>query len=153
MRLVYERNRGSREVRIGDRVVLDSGPATVTYFAKPHKPESSGRVSVTFISGPHVGHTHEYYVSVIGAKWIEREDQECSHEWKPITDIPLGPHACAKCGKVADTIAVVTNEADEVLLALFNNGVLDSRHPTYNASMAQVRLDAKHYLRKKGLIE
>lgn len=70
MRLIY--NEDSTEVKVGDEVTLRDGvKARVTHFAKPHKPASSGKVSVE----TEHGHTAEYYVGVIAAKWIEREDQ------------------------------------------------------------------------------
>lgn len=37
------------------------------YFSHPHKPSSEGKVSLE--------NGMEYYVSVIGAEWIEREDR------------------------------------------------------------------------------
>lgn len=69
MRLVYQQSR--RAVKIGDRIELNNGPVTVDYFVKPHKPASEGRVSVKTEQGG----LCEYYVSIIGARWIEREDQ------------------------------------------------------------------------------
>ena len=45
------------------------------------------------------------------------------------------------------------SEADELLLALYNVGALGARHPSHNATMAQARVDAKRYLRSRGLIE
>ena len=72
MKLVYEKS--GKEVAVGDTVYLDSGAYTVSYFDKPHKPASSGKVSVRRI-GSEKGFSHEYYVGVIGAVWIEREDR------------------------------------------------------------------------------
>jgi hypothetical protein len=72
MRLVYEKN--GKEVKVGDTVHLDSGAYTVWYFDKPHKPASSGKVFIRPISNEN-GFSHEYYVGVIGAVWIEREDR------------------------------------------------------------------------------
>lgn len=72
MRLVY--NDYGKEVKVGDEVTLRDGvKARVTHFAKPHKPASSGKVNVETIIEP--TQTAEYYVGVIGAKWIEREDR------------------------------------------------------------------------------
>jgi hypothetical protein len=75
MRLVFKRS--GREVKIGDKIDIAGGgdPAEiveVTYFRPPHKPSSSGKVSVKDV---HSGQESEFYVSVIGAEWIEREDQ------------------------------------------------------------------------------
>ena len=69
MRLVYEDT--LQEVKVGDEVTLDGEVYTVDYFRKPHKPASSGHVTVKDKDGD----CAEYYVTVIGAKWIEREDQ------------------------------------------------------------------------------
>ena len=69
MKLVY--NWSNESVKIGDRVKLSDGTwVEVHYFRPPHKPSSQGKVSVK-----QGGSTREYYVSVIGATWIEREDQ------------------------------------------------------------------------------
>jgi len=73
MRLIY--NEYGTEVKVGDEVTLRDGvKARVTYFAKPHKPASSGKVSIESGSGDNT-RSAEYYVGVIGAKWIEREDR------------------------------------------------------------------------------
>ena len=67
MRLVYEET--GKDVYIGDDV-KDQPGWTVEYFREPHKPASSGKVTITD------GTDHcEYYVFIIGAKWIEREDR------------------------------------------------------------------------------
>ena len=62
MRLVYKET--DKSVRIGD--LLDDG-RTVVYFRPPHKPSSSGKISLS--------DNREYFVGTIGAQWIEREDQ------------------------------------------------------------------------------
>lgn len=70
MRLVYDKSQ--EEVKVGDKVTLSSGTeVTVANFRPPHKPAASGKVSVQYPEG----HYAEYYVSVIGATWIEREDR------------------------------------------------------------------------------
>lgn len=75
MRLVYKETQ--QEVKVGDVFINKDGDALkVTYFKEPHKSSSGGKVSVEINGGPG---EMEYYVSVIGAKWIEREDQG----WKP----------------------------------------------------------------------
>lgn len=72
MRLIYKGS--GKEVQLGDVVELDGEDHVVTYFTKPHKPSSSGKVCVKWgLDMPGLG--HEYYVGVIGAEWIEREDQ------------------------------------------------------------------------------
>jgi hypothetical protein len=42
-------------------------------FREPHKPSSSGHVVVKEMT--ELGFSKEFYVSVIGAEWIEREDR------------------------------------------------------------------------------
>ena len=85
MRLVYKEHNGHNkpgtQVAIGDRVCIGLTHARhkVTYFAKPHKPSSSGKVTVVNASGQE----SEFYVSVIGAEWIEREDQKVLVNEKP----------------------------------------------------------------------
>jgi len=71
MRLIYKGS--GKEVQLGDVVQLDGVDHLVTYFTEPHKPSSSGKVCIRW--GEQTGLGHEYYVNVIGAKWIEREDQ------------------------------------------------------------------------------
>jgi len=59
-------------VEVGDMARLSDGQEVeVLHFAKPHKPGSSGKVSVK--SGK--GWSQEFFVGVIGAEWIEREDR------------------------------------------------------------------------------
>lgn len=71
MKLVYKSTR--QEVKIGDRITLSNGDeVTVTFFREPHKSSSSGKVSVEQDA---IRWTNEYYVGVIGAEWIEREDR------------------------------------------------------------------------------
>ena len=72
MRLVYDKT--GIEVKTGDVVHLHNAPHFVVAFNKPHKPASSGKVFVRQMSEE--GYGMEYFVSVIGAKWIEREDYE-----------------------------------------------------------------------------
>lgn len=71
MRLVYKKT--GVEVMVGD-LVRDSlgGEHLVVSFAKPHKPASSGFVTVSNADGGE----REVYVGVIDAEWIEREDRE-----------------------------------------------------------------------------
>ena len=70
MRLVYEGT--LKPVAIGDIVELRDGPVKVEYFREPHKPSSSGKVTVKAIDRTWI---QEFFVSVIGAVWIDREDQ------------------------------------------------------------------------------
>lgn len=71
MRLVYKET--GAEVKVGDVITMPDGDkCEVTYFRPPHKPSSSGKVLVKF-EGRNCN--IEYYVGVIGAEWIEREDR------------------------------------------------------------------------------
>lgn len=84
MRLVYTAAKHV-EVKVGDKVRTSSrNEVTVEHFAKPHKPESSGKVTVKHGK---TGPSQEIYVGCIGAEWIEREDQaplvnETPPQWK-----------------------------------------------------------------------
>jgi hypothetical protein len=71
MRLVYTATQ--QEVKVGDVVQLGARKAIVDRFARPHSPESGGRVTVRWRGAPKQEHT--CYVGVIGAEWIEREDR------------------------------------------------------------------------------
>jgi len=64
-RLVYEKTGIS--VHLGDGVVLNRGKGEVVSMRPPHKPSSSGFVTVRFEDG----WEQELYVTVINAKWIE----------------------------------------------------------------------------------
>jgi hypothetical protein len=65
MRLVYETN--GVEVKVGDIAIDFRGDQhRVKALHEPHKPSSSGHVTTD------VGY---FYVGVIGAEWIEREDR------------------------------------------------------------------------------
>lgn len=68
--LVYKGTR--KPVQVGDVVTTRSGQATVTYFREPHKPASEGKVSIREFGSRN---DREYYVSVIGAEWINRTDR------------------------------------------------------------------------------
>lgn len=71
MRLIYEET--GEEVKVGDKAKTFRGEeCTVTYFRPPHKSNSEGKISVRFDGS---SFDMEFYVSVIGAKWIEREDR------------------------------------------------------------------------------
>lgn len=71
MRLIYK-NTGA-EVKVGDIVDLGKGEIVeVTYFRPPHKSSSSGKVCVATVNS---NRTSEFYVGVIGAEWIDREDR------------------------------------------------------------------------------
>lgn len=66
-------NKNGDEISAGSTVYDNDGnPHIVSYCAKPHKPQSSGKMTVRD------GFT-EYYVGSYGCEWIEREDQG----WKP----------------------------------------------------------------------
>lgn len=71
MRLVYTAS--GKPVAMGDTVTLDGQAHTVMFFRPPHRPASSGKIVVAPTGNPRAA--NEYYVSVIGAQWIDREDQ------------------------------------------------------------------------------
>lgn len=71
MRLVYKAT--GEEVKVGDVVTMrDGNQCEVKYFRPPHSSSSSGKVTVKEDGR---SFQMEYYVSVIGAEWIEREDR------------------------------------------------------------------------------
>lgn len=84
MRLVWKSNdprnigREGKEVAIGDRTTIDSDVVEIVFAPPPHKPSSSGKIDVLFVNEPEEGDNAvcTYYVSVIGAEWIEREDRD-----------------------------------------------------------------------------
>ena len=72
MKLVYKDSK--EEVKIGDKVLTETQNkyATVTYFTKPHKSASAGFVT---LKENNSDLSMEFYVGVIDAEWIEREDR------------------------------------------------------------------------------
>jgi hypothetical protein len=67
MRLVKKGT--TEEVKIGDFVKMKNGNVVkIEYFRPPTSPASEGKINVS-------GHGSEYYVSVVGLEWIEREDR------------------------------------------------------------------------------
>ena len=71
MRLVYKAT--GKEVKVGDIATTFRGKkCEVKYFRPPHKPNSEGKISVRSEGD---SFDMEYYVSVIGAEWIDREDR------------------------------------------------------------------------------
>jgi hypothetical protein len=74
MRLIH-RSTG-RPVQIGDGVTVRGEPHVVVRFRQPHKPSSEGRVIVRPCDEPFCSRSQaEYYVSIAGLEWIEREDR------------------------------------------------------------------------------
>jgi len=73
MRLIYKGN--GNEVKIGDLVRIGNEDHVVTFFREPHKPSSSGKVCIRWVNDDRSLLGNEYYVGVIDAVWIEREDQ------------------------------------------------------------------------------
>jgi hypothetical protein len=72
MKLTYDKT--GEEVKAGDVVHLrGDAPYMVHSFSKPHKPASEGKVSVKAMND--AGFFREFYVSVIGATWQDREDR------------------------------------------------------------------------------
>lgn len=71
MRLIYEKT--GEEVKAGDLVSSQDGELfRLDFYREPHKPSSTGRVYVTRMVEQ--GGQLEFFPSVVGAKWIERED-------------------------------------------------------------------------------
>jgi hypothetical protein len=69
MKLIYTSS--NAPVLVGDKVRVGDEMVVVDYFRPPHKPSSSGKITVRTAEG----WTREFYVGVIGAKWVDREDQ------------------------------------------------------------------------------
>lgn len=74
MKLVYKTT--GLPVAIADDVIIDAPPRryVVAHFVQPHKPSSEGLVTVYPKGNPRAA--EEFYVSLIGAEWIEREDRD-----------------------------------------------------------------------------
>jgi len=80
MKLIYEKN--GQTVKIGDRVLTaGSSNVTITGITPPHKPSSTGRVTVMAEDSHGRPSYSEYFPGVIDAKWIDRKDQDTLHEY------------------------------------------------------------------------
>lgn len=133
MRLVYDET--GKEVKLGDKVTLKNGKqVTVTYFAKPHSPASSGKVTVRTEGGGNC----EYYVSVIGAKWIEREDRgEEIMENKVQTVKNLETLVKAMDRSAVKSLEYqITETEEEFVIITFNNGYKKSACVTADSELA-----------------
>lgn len=75
MRLIYTKTGGP--VQLGDVVQLDGEMHTIVSFRPPHKPSSSGKIT---LKAQGAQYESEYFVGIIGAKWVDREDQAA---WAP----------------------------------------------------------------------
>ena len=74
MRLIYEGT--EKAVLVGDKVTLRDGvKAVITYLEKPRHGGSTGRVYVDVIRDDGTSSNRGFFPSVVGAEWIEREDQ------------------------------------------------------------------------------
>lgn len=83
MILIYKAT--GTEVKVGDQIITNNGQwVRVTYFRPPHKPSSEGKISIETLDRKS---EREFYVSVIGAEWIEREDRE---EWEDESPQAMG---------------------------------------------------------------
>jgi hypothetical protein len=72
MRLVYKGTQLEILVKVGDEVIINKVTYVVEYFRKPHSPASSGKVTVRRPKAPG---GEEYYVNIINAEWVDREDR------------------------------------------------------------------------------
>lgn len=74
-----------QEVKVGDTVydVRDGDEYTVDFFREPHKACSEGKISVKQTGAEEYFSSMEYYVSVFGLEWIEREDRGTYNEYEP----------------------------------------------------------------------
>lgn len=74
MKLTYDAT--GTEVKVGDEVFIKEGGVRVghriTEIQKPRHGGSTGRVYVKAADEPY---SHGYYPSIVGATWVEREDQ------------------------------------------------------------------------------
>ena len=71
MQLVSEGT--NEQVMVGDIVHIRNEPFTVWMITEPHKPSSTGRVTVRGFDDQR--YIREFYPSVIKAKWVGRTDQ------------------------------------------------------------------------------
>lgn len=71
MKLIYKKS--GKQVQVGDHVETSKGiEVEVLHFSEPARPNSSGKVRVRSTER---GWSQQFFVGVIGAEWIEREDR------------------------------------------------------------------------------
>lgn len=73
MNLIYTKDK--TPVNVGDKVEIDGQLLEIKFFSKPHKASSSGKITVAPVGTEEFGNDREFYVNIIGAEWINREDQ------------------------------------------------------------------------------
>lgn len=72
MKLVHKET--GKPAKVDDFVFDKDGDTWILkYFVEPHKPSSEGKVTVLHEEDKFI---MEYYASVVGLEWIEREDRE-----------------------------------------------------------------------------
>lgn len=71
MRLVYKATQ--QTVTVGDLITHEGRTWVVDHAPKPHKPASSGRVTIRPRGMP--GGSLEFFAPILGMEWIEREDR------------------------------------------------------------------------------
>jgi hypothetical protein len=71
MKLVYTKT--FLEVKVGDVTHIRGVPHYIMGICKPHSPASTGRVQVQSMNENK--YFREYFPSVVGADWINREDR------------------------------------------------------------------------------
>jgi hypothetical protein len=74
MKLIYTND--GEEVSIGDMIDIRGIKHQIVDLTPPHKPSASGHVYVKRLADLDSDFSNKYYVGVIGAEWINREDQE-----------------------------------------------------------------------------
>ena len=74
MKLIYTND--NEEVSINDIVDIRGIKHRIVDLSPPHKPSSSGHVYVQRFTDTSSASVNRYYVGVIGAEWIDREDRE-----------------------------------------------------------------------------
>lgn len=127
MKLVYEKS--GKPVQIGDRVTTGRGEK---YYLQnielPRHGGSTGRVYVSKTKNPRGGafSTMSYFPSVIGAKWIGREDQgEFNNNPLGGTIARTGKLIPTRIGNVSDSVSVTISRKNvhgEYVVRLWKNG-------------------------------
>lgn len=63
-----------KPIAIGDVLSLDGQPVTVTHMAPPHRPGTTGKISVSFADSN--GRSREFFAGVLGAEWSKPEQPQ-----------------------------------------------------------------------------
>jgi len=86
MKLVLIEKDGTQtDIQVGSQFYHEGDDMEVTYMPVPHKASSGGKVTCCVVND--TDSSREFFASVWGMKWIEREDQGWVHPEVELTNV------------------------------------------------------------------